>query len=164
MQCWLFSTWFLVFLVILLVKGLDSSVWTLVRLSIWWSMSYSLISTLIFRTDGILVFFLIGNKELYMDNSFVVKWKDANRGTTQGSVSGPFLFIFIIFYVFLNYLNMQLKGDDQRDVDIVLNMPMTWILQSFSERWSSSVTGSGGNFFLFLFLFFYVGLKKYVVT
>ena len=88
-------------------------------------MSYSLISTLIFRTDGILVFFLIGNKELYMDNSFVVKWKDANRGTTQGSVSGPFLFIFIIFYVFLNYLNMQLKGDDQRDVDIVLNMPMT---------------------------------------
>ena len=60
-----------------------------------------------------------------MDNSFVVKWKDANRGTTQGSVSGPFLFIFIIFYVFLNYLNMQLKGDDQRDVDIVLNMPMT---------------------------------------
>ena len=70
-------------------------------------MSYSLISTLVFRTDVILVFFLIGNKELYMDNS------------------GPFLFIFIFFYVFLNYLNMQLKGDDQRDVDIVLNMPMT---------------------------------------
>ena len=69
--------------------------------------------------------FLFDRQQRVVNNSFVGKWKDGNRGRTQGPVSGPFLFIFIIFYVFLNYLNMQLKGDDQRDVDIVLNMPMT---------------------------------------
>ena len=34
------------------------------------------------------------------NNSFVHKWKDINKGATQGSVCGPYL-----FNVFLNYLN-----------------------------------------------------------
>ena len=41
------------------------------------------------------------------DNSFVGEWKDVNRGSTQGSVSGPYL-----FNVFLNGLNIQLQGVD----------------------------------------------------
>ena len=67
----LFRTGFLVFSIILFAKGLDSWICTLVRLSIWRGTSYSLInlkvlpSILIFRI-GILVFFLIGNKELYI--------------------------------------------------------------------------------------------------
>ena len=46
------------------------------------------------------------------NNSFVGEWKEwnVNKGTTQGSVSGPYL-----FNVFLNGLNIQLQG-----VDIVI--------------------------------------------
>ena len=75
-------------------------------------MSYSLISLkvllsiLIFRF-GILVFSLIGNKQWYIITAFVGEWKDVNKGTTQGSVNGPYL-----FNVFLNDLNIQLEGVD----------------------------------------------------
>ena len=39
------------------------------------------------------------------NNSFVGEWKDVNRGSTQGLVSGPYL-----FNVFLNGLNIQSQG------------------------------------------------------
>ena len=41
------------------------------------------------------------------NNSFVGEWKDVNRGSTQGSVSGPYL-----FNVFLNGRNIQSQRVD----------------------------------------------------
>ena len=41
------------------------------------------------------------------DKSFVGEWKDVDRGSTQGSVSGPYL-----FNVFLNGLNIQSQAVD----------------------------------------------------
>lgn len=75
-------------------------------------MSYSLISfkvmfsILIFR---IVIFSFLSDRQqrVVYDNSFVGEWKDVNRGSTQGSVSGPYL-----FNVFLNGLNIQSQGVD----------------------------------------------------
>ena len=64
---------------------------------------------------------------LVYNNSFVGEWKDVNKGMTQGSVSGPYL-----FNVFLNDLNIQLEG-----VDILLKYADdTNIVIPLWKRWS----------------------------
>ena len=49
--------------------------------------------------------FLEGRQQRVVCNGFVGKWKDVNKGTTQGSVSGPHLFT-----IFLNDLEISLDS------------------------------------------------------
>ena len=51
--------------------------------------------------------FLEGRKQRLLYDGFVGQWKDVNKGTTQGSVSGPHLFT-----IFLNDLEISLNGKD----------------------------------------------------
>ena len=51
--------------------------------------------------------FLQGRKQRLLYDGFVGQWKDVNKGTTQGSVSGPHLFT-----IFLNDLEISLNGKD----------------------------------------------------
>lgn len=97
-----------------------------------------LISTLIFRIELVLS---DRQQRVLYNNSFVGKWKDVNRGTTQGSESGPYLFT-----VFLNDLNTQLKGVDiffkyADDTNIVIPLWKDGVDQSLEVvdsflRWS----------------------------
>ena len=52
-----------------------------------------------------LIGFLSDRKERVVHNKLVTEWKNVNRGTTQGSVNGPYL-----FNLFLN--DLQLDGYD----------------------------------------------------
>ena len=45
-------------------------------------------------------------KQRVIFGSFFCNWKTANKGTTQGSVSGPYL-----FNVFLNHLEIKLGNE-----------------------------------------------------
>ena len=61
-------------------------------------------------------------------DGFVGQWKDVNKGTTQGSVSGPHLFT-----IFLNDLEISLNGKDilfkyADDTSIVICM-LSWLRQ-----------------------------------
>ena len=69
------------------------------------------------------------------DNSFVGEWKDVNRGSTQGSVSGPYL-----FNVFLNGLNIQLQG-----VDILIKYADDIAIPSWKDG-VDQLPEVGGNF------------------
>ena len=51
--------------------------------------------------------FLKGRKQRLLYDGFVGQWKDVNKSTTQGSVSGPHLFT-----IFLNDLEISLNGKD----------------------------------------------------
>ena len=51
--------------------------------------------------------FLEGTKQRLLYDGFVGQWKDVNKGTTQGSVSGPHLFT-----IFLHDLEISLNGKD----------------------------------------------------
>ncbi|PFX22546.1 putative RNA-directed DNA polymerase from transposon X-element [Stylophora pistillata] len=51
--------------------------------------------------------FLEGRKQRLLYDGFVGQWKDVNKGTTQGSVSGAHLFT-----IFLNDLEISLNGKD----------------------------------------------------
>ena len=51
--------------------------------------------------------FLEGRMQRLLYDGFVGQWKDVNKGTTQGSVSGPHLFT-----IFLNDLEISLNGKD----------------------------------------------------
>ncbi|PFX17147.1 putative RNA-directed DNA polymerase from transposon X-element [Stylophora pistillata] len=50
---------------------------------------------------------LEGRMQRLLYDGFVGQWKDVNKGTTQGSVSGPHLFT-----IFLNDLEISLNGKD----------------------------------------------------
>ena len=51
--------------------------------------------------------FLEGRKQRLLYDGFVGQWKDVNKGTMQGSVSGPHLFT-----IFLSDLEISLNGKD----------------------------------------------------
>ena len=51
--------------------------------------------------------FLEGRKQRLLYDGFIGQWKDVNKGTMQGSVSGPHLFT-----IFLNDLEISLNGKD----------------------------------------------------
>ena len=69
------------------------------------------------------------------DKSFVGEWKDVDRGSTQGSVSGPYL-----FNVFLNGLNIQLQG-----VDILIKYADDIAIPSWKDG-VDQLPEVGGNF------------------
>ena len=49
-----------------------------------------------------LISFLSDRKQRVVQNNVVMEWKNVNRGTTQGSVNGPYL-----FNMFLNDLQLD---------------------------------------------------------